>query len=84
MFWAGWLGDKTNFFLAKRRGGTHMPEDSLVSLVFPSIVSVIGTTVYALAADQPEKYTYWGIIMGSFMPFSPYTTVLTDFPQAGH
>ena len=27
MFWAGWLGDKTNLWLAKRRGGTHLPED---------------------------------------------------------
>ncbi|GAB7331063.1 hypothetical protein MBLNU13_g02553t1 [Cladosporium sp. NU13] len=37
MFWAGWLGDKTNIWLAKRRGGTHLPEDSLVSLILPTI-----------------------------------------------
>jgi len=66
MFWAGYLGDKTNLWLARRRGGTHLPEDSLVSLIFPTIVSAIGTAVYALAANSPDKYSSWGVIMGKF------------------
>lgn len=64
MFWAGWLGDKTNLWLAKRRNGTHIPEDSLVSLVFPTIVTMIGIVLYGLAADRPESYTSWAIVMG--------------------
>jgi hypothetical protein len=68
MFWSGWLGDKTNLWLARRRGGTHMPEDSLVSLILPTIVSMIGIIIYALAANSPEKYSSWGIIMGGSHP----------------
>lgn len=64
MFWSGWLGDKTNVWLAKRRNGTHIPEDSLVILIVPTIVCMIGIIIYALAADKPESYSVWGIIMG--------------------
>lgn len=64
MFWAGWLGDKTNLWLAKRRGGTHLPEDSLVSLILPTIVSMIGIVIYALATNNPQKYSSWGVVMG--------------------
>ena len=64
MFWAGWLGDKTNLWLAKRRGGTHLPEDSLISLILPTIVSMIGIVIYALATNNPQKYSSWGVIMG--------------------
>lgn len=70
MFFAGYLGDKITLRLAKRRNGTHIPEDSLVSLIFPTIVCAIGIAVYALAANNPEKYTSWGIIMGMW-PCSP-------------
>jgi ABC-type spermidine/putrescine transport system permease subunit II len=64
MFWAGWLGDKTTLWLAKRRGGTHLPEDSLVSLILPTIVSGIGIVIYALATNNPQKYSSWGVVMG--------------------
>jgi hypothetical protein len=64
MFWAGFLGDKTNLWLARRRGGVHLPEDTLVILIFPTIVSMIGIVVYALGAAKPESYTSWSIIMG--------------------
>ena len=66
MFFAGWLGDKITLRLAKRRNGTHIPEDSLVSLIFPTIVCAIGIAVYAVSANNPEKYSSWGIIMGEF------------------
>ncbi|KAI6908333.1 hypothetical protein D0868_08201 [Hortaea werneckii] len=64
MLFAGYLGDKLNLFLAKRRGGTHKPEDSLASLVFPTLVSAIGIIIYALTAQHPETHSYWGIVMG--------------------
>jgi hypothetical protein len=72
MFFAGYLGDKITLRLAKRRNGVHIPEDSLVSLVFPTIVCAIGIAVYAVAANNPEKYTAWGIIMGKCF-FSPWS-----------
>ncbi|KAI7209671.1 MFS general substrate transporter [Hortaea werneckii] len=64
MLFAGYLGDKLNLFLAKRRGGVHKPEDSLASLVFPTLVSAIGIIIYALTAQHPETHSYWGIVMG--------------------
>ncbi|RMY53197.1 hypothetical protein D0863_14026 [Hortaea werneckii] len=64
MLFAGYLGDKLNLFLAKRRGGTHKPEDSLASLVFPTLVSAIGIIIYALTAQHPETHSYWGIVTG--------------------
>jgi hypothetical protein len=64
MFWAGFLGDKMNLWLAKRRGGVHLPEDTLVVLILPTIVSMIGIVVYAVGAARPESYTSWSIIMG--------------------
>jgi hypothetical protein len=64
MGWAGWLGDKTTLWLAKRRGGIHLPEDSLISLIVPTIVSGVGIVVYALSSNSPNKYSSWGIIMG--------------------
>jgi hypothetical protein len=67
MFFAGWLGDKITLRLAKRRNGTHIPEDSLVSLIFPTIVCAIGIAVYAISANNPEKYSSWGIIMGEYL-----------------
>jgi hypothetical protein len=70
MFFAGYLGDKITLRLAKRRNGTHIPEDSLVSLIFPTIVCAIGIAVYTVSANNPEKYTSWGIIMGEY--FSPW------------
>jgi hypothetical protein len=42
MLWAGFLGDKMNLWLAKRRGGVHLPEDTLVVLILPTVVSMIG------------------------------------------
>ncbi|KAI7305953.1 MFS general substrate transporter [Hortaea werneckii] len=64
MLFAGYLGDKLNLFLAKRHGGTHKPEDSLASFVFPTLVSAIGIIIYALTAQHPETHSYWGIVMG--------------------
>nr|OQO21698.1 hypothetical protein B0A51_11547 [Rachicladosporium sp. CCFEE 5018] len=64
MFFAGYLGDKLNLFLAKRRGGEHKPEHSLITLIFPTIVSALAIVVYAVTANNPARYSSWGIIMG--------------------
>ncbi|GIZ36792.1 hypothetical protein CKM354_000025900 [Cercospora kikuchii] len=65
MFYAGFIGDRINLFLARRRNGKHIPEDTLVILIFPSIVSAIGIAVYAFTAQSPERVgSAWGVIMG--------------------
>lgn len=78
MFWAGYLGDKTTIWFARRRGGTHLPEDSLVTLILPTIVSMIGIIVYGLTAQSPTKYSSWGIILGTL-----YCTVVR-LPASSH
>ncbi|KAF2014449.1 MFS general substrate transporter [Aaosphaeria arxii CBS 175.79] len=64
MVYAGWFGDKLNILIAKRRGGIHIPEDTLLILIFPAIVSMIGIIIYGAAAKWPETISVWGIIMG--------------------
>lgn len=68
MIWSGWLGDKMNLWLAKRRNGIHFAEHSLVILIIPNIISVIGIVVYAITANQPATHSYWGLIMGTCDP----------------
>lgn len=64
MFYAGWIGDRMNIWLAKRRNGVHIPEDSLIQLIFPFLVSCIGLIIFAVTAQAPESHSAWGIIMG--------------------
>ncbi|KAF1347498.1 major facilitator superfamily domain-containing protein [Delphinella strobiligena] len=64
MFYAGWIGDKMNVWLAKRRGGIHLPEDTLVQLVFSFFIGAIGIIIFAIAAMYLKTHSSWGIIMG--------------------
>ncbi|PPJ49843.1 hypothetical protein CBER1_03296 [Cercospora berteroae] len=65
MFYAGYIGSRINLSLARRRNGKHIPEDTLVILIFPSIVSAIGIAVYAFTAQFPERVgSSWGFVMG--------------------
>lgn len=66
MLWAGWLSDKMNIWLAKRAGCVHIPEHSLIMLVLPTLVSVVGIVVYATTAYRPANHSAWGLIMGWF------------------
>ena len=90
MFYAGWIGDRMNIWLAKRRDGVHIPEDSLVQLIFPFVVSCIGLVIFAVTAQKPETHSAWGIIMGkqNTGPHSihKYTFRCTNpaSPQVGH
>ena len=83
MFFAGYLGDKITLRLSKRRNGVHIPEDSLVSLIFPPIVCAIGIAVYAVSANDTEKYTSWGIIMGEHFSLSLSLSLSPRNPQHG-
>jgi len=65
--YAGFIGDKMNIWLAKRRGGVHTPEDSLVQLIIPFFVGIIGLVIYAVTAMYPESHSAWGVIMGKYI-----------------
>lgn len=64
MFYAGYCGDKMNLWLAKRRNGVHVPEDTLVQLILPFFIGAIGIIIFAITANSPETHSSWGIIMG--------------------
>ncbi|KAF2227129.1 major facilitator superfamily domain-containing protein [Elsinoe ampelina] len=63
MIWTGTIGDRFNVYLAKRRGGVHHPEDTLLQLIFPFFVGVIGVVIYGVTAMYPQRMSSWGIIM---------------------
>jgi MFS family permease len=66
MVYAGWVGDKMNLFMAKRNGGVHIPEHTLLILVLPCIASLVGIVSFGAASMWPERVSDWGIIMGKF------------------
>lgn len=66
MAYSGWFGDKVNLWLAKRNGGVHRPEHQLVNLIFPCVAGVVGLVALALPANNPEKYSVWGMLIGEF------------------
>lgn len=65
MFYAGYIGDKMNIWLAKRRNGIHHPEDTLIQLIFPFFVGSTGIIIFAISAMYPKTHSAWGIIMGN-------------------
>ncbi|KAK4890943.1 hypothetical protein LTR27_010391 [Elasticomyces elasticus] len=78
MLWAGYIGDKIVLWLAKRRDGTHIPEDILAVLILPTIVSAIGIIVFAVTAMWPETHSSWGIIMGwTLLEFGFLVAIIT-------
>jgi hypothetical protein len=64
MVYAGWIGDKMNVFMARRNGGVHIPEHTLLILVFPCIASLVGIVSFGAASMWPERVSDWGVIMG--------------------
>ncbi|KAI4725832.1 MFS general substrate transporter [Aureobasidium sp. EXF-10728] len=64
MFYAGYIGDKMNLWLAKRRNGVHVPEDTLIQLIMPFFIGAIGIIIFAITANDPKNHSSWGIIMG--------------------
>ncbi|KAH7385239.1 major facilitator superfamily domain-containing protein [Phaeosphaeria sp. MPI-PUGE-AT-0046c] len=64
MLYAGWFGDKLNIFMAKRNRGIHTPEHTLLILVFPAIVSLVGIVAFAAGSNWPSRISDWGVIMG--------------------
>lgn len=64
MFYSGWLGDKMNIWLAKRNNGVHKPEHQLVHLLVPCLTGILGLVAVAVPANNPEKYSAWGMVVG--------------------
>jgi MFS family permease len=83
MFYAGYCGDKMNIWLAKRRNGLHMPEDTLIQLMFPFLVGMIGIIIFGVTANAPESHSWWGIIMGWTLYEFSFIVVLIVTTQFG-
>ncbi|PNS17343.1 hypothetical protein CAC42_7026 [Sphaceloma murrayae] len=79
--YTGWFGDKLNLWLARRRGGVHLPEDTLVQLVPVFFVGLIGIVIYGVTANQPQKYSWWGIVMGWTFYQTANTVILINTTQ---
>jgi len=65
MFYSGWCADKINIRLARRNGGVHKPEHHLLHLMFPMLAGIVGLVVIAVCAQYPEKYSAWGMVIGT-------------------
>ncbi|KAF2768451.1 MFS general substrate transporter [Teratosphaeria nubilosa] len=64
MVYSGWSGDKVNLWMAKRNNGVHRPEHHLVLLTVPVIACLVGLIAIAIPANEPYKYSVWGMIIG--------------------
>ncbi|KAI1845751.1 hypothetical protein JX266_008116 [Neoarthrinium moseri] len=63
MGYSGWFADKLNIWLAIRNGGVHRPEHHLLHLIIPYLAGAIGIIVFGVCANNPEKYSAWGMII---------------------
>lgn len=86
MIYSGWFGDKMNLWLARGNNGIHRPEHQLVNLVFAGITGAIGLIAVALPANNPEKYSAWGMVIGEFTKtnFGLKSTVADTPSRLGH
>lgn len=76
MMYSGWFADRVNIWLAARNGGVHKPEHHLVHLIIPCITGAIGIVVFGVVANEPEKYSAWGLVLAwSIFEFA-FTAVL--------
>jgi hypothetical protein len=83
MIYAGWFGDKMNMFMAKRNRGIHTPEHTLLILIFPGIVSLIGIVAFGAGSMWPGKVSDWGVIMGQLYSFGCFNLPFLTCVQAG-
>ncbi|KAH8647755.1 major facilitator superfamily domain-containing protein [Xylariales sp. PMI_506] len=63
MVYSGWGADKINVWLAARNGGVHKPEHHLIHLILPFLTGSIGIIVFGIVANEPEKYSAWGLVV---------------------
>jgi len=68
-FITGGLADQLANAVARRRGA-RIPENQLINLILPAICGVIGSLLFGLSAEEPEKY-HWSVFVMSlgFMAF---------------
>ncbi|KAF7531217.1 hypothetical protein G7054_g9076 [Neopestalotiopsis clavispora] len=78
VLYSGWLSTKVDMYLAKRCDGTHKPEHRLVLLILPGMVGILGTMLYAAAAETPSRFQWFAPYMGwTFFQFSFITVSAT-------
>ncbi|KAH9901750.1 major facilitator superfamily domain-containing protein [Xylariomycetidae sp. FL2044] len=76
MLYSGYGADKMNVWLAARNGGVHRPEHHLLHLIIPYITGATGIIVFGVCANDPERYSAWGLVVAwAIFEFS-FTAVL--------
>ncbi|KAK6425309.1 hypothetical protein LTR81_002337 [Elasticomyces elasticus] len=64
MLYTGYFGDRLTIWLATRNGGMHKPEHLLMQLIFPVLMTVVGIVTIAVAANAPQSYSAWAMVVG--------------------
>lgn len=65
----GKLADMVANWAAKSRGA-RVPENQILNLIFPTIIGLIGTILFALGGEHPDKYPWPVFLVGlGFMAF---------------
>jgi hypothetical protein len=65
MLYAGYLGDRFTFWMAKRNKGIHIPEHRLPLLIIPGIIGFGGILLYGFTAtNKNQKFSWWAPVMG--------------------
>ncbi|KAF1822204.1 major facilitator superfamily transporter [Dissoconium aciculare CBS 342.82] len=68
-FVTGGLADVLANSVAKKRG-TRVPENQLINLILPGILGILGTVLFGIAGNDPQKYHWIVFLLGlGFMAF---------------
>lgn len=71
LFVSGRYADKLANYFARKRG-YRAPENQLINLVFPAILSVVGCLLFGLAAQHPYDYSWAVLLLGLGMVFAGF------------
>lgn len=63
MLHSGWFAGRVNLWLARRNGGVHKPEHHLIHLIIPYVTGAVAIIVFAVCANNPEKYSAWALVI---------------------
>ncbi|EUC46991.1 hypothetical protein COCMIDRAFT_91283 [Bipolaris oryzae ATCC 44560] len=70
----GYGTDRFSKWMSKRSGGVFKPEFRLVSLIFPTVATVLGCVIYGQAGAHPFKYHWMGIAAPFHMCYLGFLT----------
>lgn len=60
-FVSGNLADKLANFFAKKRG-KRAPENQLINLALPTLMAILGTVLFGICGQHPDKY-HWAVFL---------------------